>query len=70
MEEFGKPDEYGEGTGGRTTRPTRRVGTTRGRTTRRGLSRYRKTERKARGTTRGSERLAEEGGIPLAEIQT
>ena len=71
LEEPGKTEDFGEG-GGRT-RGTRRGGTTRGRTTRRGISRYRKTDRKPRSTvrsSRGSQRLTEEGGIPLTEIQT
>ena len=71
-EQTGKLEEYG-GPGGRTRATRRAGGTTRGRTTRRGLSRLRKTERKPRSTVRsnrGSERLAEEGGIPLSEMQS
>ena len=73
VEELGEGVKFGEGAGVRT-RATRRVGTTRGRTTRRGISRYRNTERKPRSTVRsnrgGATGLAEEGAIPLAEIQT
>ena len=65
IEAVGKTEEFS--VGGRT-RATRRGGTTR-----RGISRYRKTDRKPRSTVRstrgGSQRLVEEGGIPLTEVQ-
>jgi hypothetical protein len=73
VEEVGKGEGFGEKLGGRT-RATRRGGAARGGTTRRGISRYRNTERKPRSTVRstggGSQRRVEEGGIPLTEIQT
>ena len=70
-EDPGKGEEYGAPV---RTRATRRGGTTRGggrTTTRRGLSRYRQTQRKPRSTvrsSRGSQRL-NEGGIQLEEVQ-